>query len=368
MSATAVRERPDTQEMVVIHRIFRRGFTRLADLARQVPPHDTEWADAVAAHAEFLLDGLRHHHTAEDEHLWPRLLERTHPDAALVARMEDQHAVVATHVARVRELLPGWRAAPSGRGLADALDDLGVALAQHLDEEEAEILPLVRAHVTVVEWREGGDAAFAKFSDEEKLIALGQMLDVASPEEAAGFLATLPPPIRVMWRLVGRRRYARYMDRLSRTAGPKPPMTSLRRRWLRMGNRIGVRMYRTLDGRLASGSKDVHVLMITTPGRRTGIPRSTCVRYLETPDGLVVWGTGSGSRRDPDWFQNLRAVEEADVQVGARRFRVRPRELVGAERDRMWNETILTEAPGVVKYEQKAGRVIPVAVLQTADA
>ena len=144
-------------------------------------------------------------------------------------------------------------------------------------------------------------------------------------------------------------------------------MTSLQRRWLRMGNRIGVWMYRTLDGRFASPSRDVHVLMITTPGRRTGAPRSACVRYLETRDGLVVWGTGSGSRRDPDWFQNLRAAEEADVQVRARRFRVRPRELLGTERDRMWNEIILSEAPGVAKYERKAGRVIPVAVLQSAE-
>ena len=141
-------------------------------------------------------------------------------------------------------------------------------------------------------------------------------------------------------------------------------MTTLHRRWLRAGNRIGVWMYRTLDGRLASGSKDVHVLMITTPGRRTGVSRSTCVRYLESPAGLVVWGTGSGSRRDPDWFQNLRAVEVADVQVRARRFRARPRELLGADRDAMWNDVILAEAPEVEKFERKAGRVVPVAVLE----
>src|SRR5688572_8605234 len=218
MSATAVQESPNTQEMVVIHRIFRRGFATLADLARRVPAHDTAWAGAVAAHAEFLLNGLHHHHTAEDELLWPRLLERTQPDAQLVARMEDQHAVVATHVARIRHLLPGWRAAPSGSELAAGFDDLGIALAEHLDEEEAAILPLVRAHITAAEWQDMGDAAFAKFSNGEKLIALGQMLDVASPEEAAGFLATLPLPIRLMWRLAGRRRYARYMETVSHTA------------------------------------------------------------------------------------------------------------------------------------------------------
>jgi deazaflavin-dependent oxidoreductase (nitroreductase family) len=132
----------------------------------------------------------------------------------------------------------------------------------------------------------------------------------------------------------------------------------------RIGNRIGVWMYRTLDGRLSSGSKHVHVLMITTPGRRTGLPRSTCVRYLETPSGFVVWGTGSGSREDPDWFRNLREVDTATVQVRDRTFTVRARELLGEERDEMWRGTILAQAPGVRRYADKAGRTIPVAVLE----
>jgi deazaflavin-dependent oxidoreductase (nitroreductase family) len=140
-------------------------------------------------------------------------------------------------------------------------------------------------------------------------------------------------------------------------------MTTTKRRWTRLGNRIGVWTYRRLDGRMVSGSKEVHVLMITTPGRRTGIPRSTCVRYLETSDGLVVWGSGSGSPKDPDWFENLRAVDEAEIQVGPRRFQARPRELLGPERAAMWEDVVLAEAPGVAKYARKAGRVIPVAVL-----
>jgi deazaflavin-dependent oxidoreductase (nitroreductase family) len=126
-------------------------------------------------------------------------------------------------------------------------------------------------------------------------------------------------------------------------------------------------MYRTLNGRLSSGSKNVHVLMITTPGRRTGIPRSTCVRYLETPAGFVVWGTGSGSRRDPDWFQNLRRVSTAQVQVRDRQFSVRPHELHGEERDAMWRDAILAEAPEVSRFAHKAGRTIPVAVLEPSQ-
>lgn len=131
----------------------------------------------------------------------------------------------------------------------------------------------------------------------------------------------------------------------------------------RIGNRIGVWLYRRLDGRLSSGRKDVHVLLITVPGRRTGVTRSTCVRFLTTSEGLVVWGTGSGSPRDPDWFQNLRVATVAEVQVGNDQFRARPQELFGDARDAMWTETILDQAPEVARYARKAARTIPVALL-----
>ena len=119
---------------------------------------------------------------------------------------------------------------------------------------------------------------------------------------------------------------------------------SIGRRMTRTGNRIGVWMYRTLDRHSASGRKDVTVLMLTTPGRQTQIPRSTCVRYLDTPEGLVVWGTWAGSPRDPDWFRNLRAASEVAVQVRAERFTARAREPVGDERDAVW-QTWYSPAP-----------------------
>ena len=144
-------------------------------------------------------------------------------------------------------------------------------------------------------------------------------------------------------------------------------MTTLQRRLSRGGNRIGVRMYRTLNGRLSGGTKKVPVLMITTPGRRSGVPRSTCVAYLEVREGRVVWGTGSGAPRDPDWFENLRHASTATVQVRDHSFAVSPRELVGDERDTMWRDLILAAAPRVSKYAKRAGRVIPVALLMPVD-
>lgn len=135
----------------------------------------------------------------------------------------------------------------------------------------------------------------------------------------------------------------------------------------RTGNRIGVWMYQNLDGRLASGSKKVTVLLLTSPGRRTGTPHSTCVRYLIHDGGFLVWGTGSGSPSDPDWFRNLRAAEAGggtvDVQVRGGHFSCHPRELHGTELADEWAH-VLREAPEVERYARKAGRTIPMAVLE----
>jgi deazaflavin-dependent oxidoreductase (nitroreductase family) len=145
-------------------------------------------------------------------------------------------------------------------------------------------------------------------------------------------------------------------------------VTTFKHELVRVGNRIGVWMYRAFDGRLASYNKGAKVLMITTPGRRTGVLHSTCVRYVDVPEGFLVWGTASGAPRDPDWFRNLRKAELADVQMGSQTLRVMPRELVAEERDKAWNDIVLAQAPEVEKYAQRAGRTIPVALLKPAEA
>ena len=104
---------PRTEEMAVIHRIFRRGFPMVADLVRRTPPGATARAETIARHLDFLLTGLHHHHSGEDEHIWPRLLERAAPQAELIGRMEKQHEVLAELSAAVRTALTAWRHRPA---------------------------------------------------------------------------------------------------------------------------------------------------------------------------------------------------------------------------------------------------------------
>lgn len=137
------------------------------------------------------------------------------------------------------------------------------------------------------------------------------------------------------------------------------------RSFKRIGNRIGVGLYRLLNGRFLLGGSGT--IVITAPGRRSGVPHATPVQSIETPDGLLVWGTGGGARIDPDWFRNLRAATSVEVQRGSARYRARPRELLGPERDVAWADVILARRPAVARYARRAGRTIPVALLEPME-
>jgi hypothetical protein len=73
MSATSRTSKPlaDPWEMALIHRILRRGLAEARELVEATPPGDVVRSKRVAEHVLFTLDGLHHHHTAEDEVLWP---------------------------------------------------------------------------------------------------------------------------------------------------------------------------------------------------------------------------------------------------------------------------------------------------------
>lgn len=126
---------------------------------------------------------------------------------------------------------------------------------------------------------------------------------------------------------------------------------------------IGTALYRRSGGRLAGGSDDAPVLLLTVPGRRTGLPRSACVRTIPHDGGYLVWGTGSGSPTDPDWFRNLRRARTGEARLGNQPFRFSARELTGDEREQVWNDVILAHLPAVDRYARRAGRRIPVALL-----
>ncbi len=205
---------PAAREMPIIHRIFRRQFGEVRALVQQAPADDAARVRAVADHLGFLLDGLHMHHTTEDDLIWPRLLDRAGLDAPLVERMQEQHQQIDASVAEVRAAVSAWRSHPTpatSSALADRIGEFLVVLEGHLDEEEQVVVPLIDRHLTEAEWQEVGQRGFEKFTPDQRWIATGQMLEVATSEETAMMFGQLPPPVKVLWHLVGKRKYRRYI-------------------------------------------------------------------------------------------------------------------------------------------------------------
>jgi iron-sulfur cluster repair protein YtfE (RIC family) len=215
--AQATATKPDVQEMVVVHRMFRREYRLAPVLVRGVAAGDRPRAAVVAAHLRELTVMLHHHHQGEDDLVWPRLHARTPVSAELVHRMERQHVEVGGLLGQLDELLPSWAAEPGlaqRESLAEVLDALAPALETHLDEEEREILPLIEQHLTAAEWDELGERAVAAIPKTRLLVLLGYVLEEASPSERQTMLGVLPPPVRLVYRTVGQRKHRKERDRI----------------------------------------------------------------------------------------------------------------------------------------------------------
>lgn len=207
-------DKPDINEMRVIHRVFRRELTALPGLVRRVPDGDTERAEVVGGHAAFMLSALHVHHTGEDEHLWPLLLERAAPSTDLIETMQTQHDSVHEHVDRSQDLLAAWRRTPSseaGGALSTEVEQLNRALFEHLDQEEREILPIAEEFVSVEEWARLGEHGRGAMAPEELPLMFGAILEDADPDERAKMLAPLPPPVREFMTTVGAQQYRSYI-------------------------------------------------------------------------------------------------------------------------------------------------------------
>jgi hemerythrin-like domain-containing protein len=209
MSSTSL---PFTHEMVVVHKAFRREFGQAATWVRRVPAGDTAQAALVHGHLGRAFAMLHHHHEAEDVVLWPRLRQRATDHAELLDAMEAQHSAIDPALAEAAVLGERWATTgdPADRdAYADALDAMWGPLRAHLDQEEAEILPLAQRLLTEEEWGELGQHAIAHTPRKDLLTGFAGILEDATAEERAMMMGVLPAVPKVLYRLVGRRAYVK---------------------------------------------------------------------------------------------------------------------------------------------------------------
>lgn len=220
-------DRLDPQEMVVLHRVFRREIPLLADQIEAAAPGDRRRTAVLVDHLDLVLGALGEHHEGEDHLLWPKLRERAAPDDSVVVRMADQHEAIAGTLSTATDLSHRWRTRAdrdTALLLAEALRELDRHAVAHMDDEEVHLLPLMADHITVKEWSEVGERGRRSVPKTKLLIFLGAILEDATEQERRQFLSHMPPPARLLWRTLGTRLYKRTTTRVRRsgTVVPRP--------------------------------------------------------------------------------------------------------------------------------------------------
>jgi deazaflavin-dependent oxidoreductase (nitroreductase family) len=104
-------------------------------------------------------------------------------------------------------------------------------------------------------------------------------------------------------------------------------------------------------------------LVLHTTGRHSGQERETPLSFSKDGDSYIVIASNGGAPRHPDWYLNLQAKPETDIEVRGRKKRVRAETVTGADRDRLWNAAVASFG-GYAGYQMRAQREIPVVRLR----
>jgi hypothetical protein len=212
----------DSQDMIIIHRVFRRELSMAPALIASVADSDSSRSRIVGEHVLDALQVLHHHHEGEDLLLWPKLRERVPDQRAILDELEAGHLQLGVVMDQLMTGLAQFTAtagAAEGAQLAESLASLQPELSAHLDQEEQHILPLVNAYLSAEEWGALGQRAFSLLPPDKAMIVLGQMAEESPAPEWAAFMTHLPVPVQQAYSETGAQSYREYIETVRLASG-----------------------------------------------------------------------------------------------------------------------------------------------------
>jgi hemerythrin-like domain-containing protein len=203
--------------MTRFHRIFREALDGVPRFVGAAPDDDHDRTELVGSYYANVLKLLHAHHEAEDLTIYPLMEERLPEHVEVISRVNAEHEAVLGTLEAAERALEAWRSDPSSAtrdAAATGLDALHGILVEHLDHEEAEVVPLIGRCITVAEWGEMSALAFQRFSGDKPWLVIGLIQEQLLPEENATMEANMPPPVHEFWTTSGRPMFEEFVRSL----------------------------------------------------------------------------------------------------------------------------------------------------------
>jgi deazaflavin-dependent oxidoreductase (nitroreductase family) len=120
--------------------------------------------------------------------------------------------------------------------------------------------------------------------------------------------------------------------------------------------------FRANDGRVGGVFEGTPLLLLHHTGARSGQGRINPLAYNRDGERYVVFASKAGALTNPDWYHNLKAHPNVQIEVGPDTIDVVASEAAGEERERLFKAQA-ERSPQFAEYQANTSRVIPVMLL-----
>jgi deazaflavin-dependent oxidoreductase (nitroreductase family) len=122
-------------------------------------------------------------------------------------------------------------------------------------------------------------------------------------------------------------------------------------------------LFESTDGAEGALLRGKPIIVLTSVGARTGKLRKTPLMRVEHDGVYAIVASRGGAPTHPQWYFNLVANPQVELQDGATKRDYLARELTGDEKA-IWWERAVEAWPDYASYQEKTERQIPVFVLE----
>ena len=95
--------------------------------------------------------------------------------------------------------------------------------------------------------------------------------------------------------------------------------------------------FRANEGRVGGRFEGRTLLLLHHTGAKSGTARVNPVAYQRlSDDSVAVFASKGGAPKNPDWYYNLVAHPDVEVEIGTENYSAHARVAEGAERETIW--------------------------------
>jgi deazaflavin-dependent oxidoreductase (nitroreductase family) len=153
---------------------------------------------------------------------------------------------------------------------------------------------------------------------------------------------------------------------LSTQTGCAPRKATHLANWLWF-TRAHCAVYRGTRGLIGENLIGIHMLLLTTTGRKSGKTRTLPLAYVENKDEFIIVASNGGGAQSPAWWLNLSAAETAEIQIRGERIPVSWSVAPADERMAYWR-LLQSAVPAYRRYRDVTEREIPIVRLRRLAA